>query len=72
MDKKIDRKLLTNIILTSLAFFIFAVIAILVMCDYNFKIDKFNVSVANNRNDFWTSFLKIFTHLGSFYTTKIK
>ena len=43
----------------------------LVLCDYSFKIDKFNVTVANNRNGFLTGFFKIFTHLGSFYTLAV-
>ena len=71
MEKKIDRKLLTNIIISAVALICFLAIAVLVMCDYNFKIDKFNVVVANNRNKFWTGFFKIFTHLGSFYTLAV-
>ncbi|MBO5955035.1 MAG: phosphatase PAP2 family protein [Clostridia bacterium] len=68
---KIDRRFLTNIILTSVALIGFLAIMILVLCDYNFKIDKFNVVVSNNRNGFWTGFFKIFTHLGSFYTLAV-
>ncbi|MBQ8615866.1 MAG: phosphatase PAP2 family protein [Clostridia bacterium] len=44
---------------------------ILVLCDYSFKIDNFNVVVANNRNSFWNGFFEIFTHIGSFYTLAI-
>ena len=68
MEKKVDKKLITHIILSSVAFFSFLAIAILVMCDHMFVIDKFNLLVANNRNGFLTGFFKIFTHLGSFYT----
>lgn len=68
MEKKVDKKLITNIILSSIAFVGFIAIMILVLCDYTFKIDKFNVAIANNRNSFWTGFFKIFTHLGSFYS----
>ena len=67
MQKKVNKSLITWISTASVALLSFVVIAILVMCDYNFKIDKFNVVVANNRSGFWTSFLKIFTHFGSFY-----
>ncbi len=69
MEKKIKRRILIlNVVLSSVAFIGFLLIAILVICDYNFKIDAFNIAVANNRNEFWTSFFKIFTYLGSFYT----
>lgn len=71
MENKVNKKLITNIILSSIAFLGFLTIMILVLCDYNFRIDKFNVFVANNRNRFITSFFKIFTHLGSFYTLAI-
>lgn len=57
-----------QIVLTSLAMLGFFSFMILVLCDYNFKIDQFNVEVANNRTKFWTSFFKVFTYLGSFYT----
>lgn len=68
MEKKINKKFIVNTILTSIAFFSFVALLILVLCDYVFRIDKFNIVVANNRNEFLTGFLKIFTHLGSFYT----
>ena len=68
MEKKLNKGLLTSIILSSVAFLGFLAIMILVLCDYGFKIDQFNNVVANNRNSFWTGFLKVFTHLGSFYT----
>ena len=68
MEKKINKNLIAWISSASVALIGFMLIAILVMCDYNFKIDKFNIAVANNRNSFWTGFFKIFTHLGSFYT----
>lgn len=71
MQKKINKSLITWITLAGVAFLGFLAIAILVMCDYTFKIDKFNVAVANNRNGFWTGFLKVFTHLGSFYTLAV-
>lgn len=71
MEKKINKKLLLNIMVSSIALIGFLSIAILVLCKYNFKIDKFNVFVANNRNNFLTSFFKIFTHLGSFYTLAV-
>ena len=71
MQKSVNKKLITNIILSIIALIGFVAIMILVMCDYTFKIDQFNVVVANNRNVFWTGFFKIFTHLGSFYTLAV-
>jgi len=71
MEKKINKSLITLIATASVALFAFLAIMILVMSGYGFKGDKFNVIVANNRNAFWTSFLKIFTHLGSFYTLAV-
>ena len=71
MEKKINKKLIVNITLSSVIFLFFVAIAILVVCDYSFKIDQFNVFVANNRNGFWTGFFKIFTRLGSFYTLAV-
>ena len=71
MQKKVNKNLITMISTAGVAFFGFLAIMILVLCDYNFKIDKFNVVVANNRNGFLTSFLKIFTHLGSFYALAV-
>ncbi len=67
MQKKINKCLLGQIILSSIALLGFLAIMILVVCKYNFKIDQFNVTVANNRNNFLTGFFKGFTHLGSFY-----
>lgn len=71
MQKKVDKKLTAGIILTSIAFLGFLALMILVLCDYSFKIDNFNVFIANNRNSFWSGFFKIFTHLGSFYTLAV-
>ena len=71
MQKKVNKNLITMISTAGVAFFGFLAIMILVLCDYNFKIDKFNVVVANNRNGFLTSYLKIFTHLGSFYALAV-
>ncbi len=45
----------------------FFVLMMMVICGHVFRIDNFNVFVANSRNDFWTNFFKIFTYLGSFY-----
>ena len=63
--KKIDAKLLTHIILGSVALVGFAIIAVLVLCNYKFTIDGFNVAVANGRNKGLTGFFKVFTHIGS-------
>ncbi len=71
MQKTISKSLITWLSTAIVAFIGVLAIAILVMCDHTFKIDKFNVFVANNRNKFWTGFLKIFTHLGSFYTLAV-
>ena len=71
MEKKVNKFLITNITLSSIAFLGFLTLMILVLCDYDLKIDQFNVFVANHRSAFWTSFFKIFTHLGSFYTLAI-
>ncbi len=71
MQKKVNKSLITWLSLASVAVLGFLAIAILVMCDHTFKIDEFNVVVANNRNKFWTVFFKIFTHLGSFYTLAV-
>lgn len=71
MQKKVDKKLIMGMILTSIAFLGFLAFMIMALCDYSFKMDNFNVIVANNRNSFWSSFFKIFTHLGSFYTLAI-
>lgn len=65
MQKTLNRKLITQICLTVLALIGFLLIAVLVMRGYNFKIDQFNVFVANNRNNFWNGFFKIFTHIGA-------
>lgn len=65
MQKTLNRKLITQICLTVLALIGFLLIAILVMRGYNFKIDQFNISLANNRNNFWNGFFKIFTHIGA-------
>lgn len=71
MEKKVNKGLITSISTASVAFLCFIAIMILVFCDYSFKIDKFNVFVANNRTSFLTGFMKIFTHLGSFYTLAV-
>ena len=49
MEKKVNKNLLAVISTASVAFLGFLAIMILVLCDYNFKIDKFNVVVAENR-----------------------
>ncbi len=71
MQKNVKKEMIINLVLSSVALIAFVAIMTLVLCDYTFKIDQFNVIVANNRNGFWTGFLKIFTHLGSFYTLAI-
>lgn len=71
MQKKVNIKLITQISTASIALLGFITIMVLVLCGYNFKIDNFNVIVANNRNAFLTGFLKIFTLLGSFYTLAV-
>lgn len=71
MEKKVNKNFLAVISTASVAFLGFLAIMILVLCDYNFKIDKFNVVVAENRVPGLTSFLKVFTHLGSFYTLAV-
>lgn len=71
MKKEVNKSLITLISTAIIAFLCFVALMILVLCDYNFKIDKFNVVIANNRNGFWTGFFKIFTRLGSFYTLAI-
>lgn len=71
MKNKINKKLITLISTTTVALLGFLVIAIMVMCDYNFKIDKFNIVIANHHNSFLTNFFKIFTHLGSFYSLAV-
>jgi len=68
MQKKINNKLIIGITLAGVALLCFLTFMILVLCDYNFKIDQFNVTVANHRNSFWTNFFKVITHIGSFYT----
>ena len=67
MDKEVDKRLIALFSTIGVAILGFLVLAILVLCDYKFKIDGFNNVVANNRNGFWTGFFKIFTHLGVFY-----
>ena len=71
MQKKVNKNLIIQIILTSVALLGFLAFMILALCDYTFKIDNFNNVVANNRNSFWSAFFKIFTHLGSFYTLAV-
>lgn len=45
----------------------FVVFAILVGCDYQFKIDNFNGWIAKNRTETATEFFETITSLGSFY-----
>lgn len=71
MQKKVNKYLIGQIVLTSAALLGFLAFAVLVLCKYNFKIDQFNVFVANHRSNGLTSFIKIFTHLGSFYTLAV-
>ena len=68
---RINKSFLALISIASIAFFGFIAMMIMVLCGYNFAIDNFNKLVANNRNEFWNEFFKIFTHLGSFYTLLI-
>ena len=68
MQKKVDKKLIIGITIAGATLLGFLAFMILALCDHAFKIDQCNVVVANNRNSFWTSFFKVFTHLGSFYT----
>ena len=71
MQKKVFKCNLTQIIIASVALIGFLLVMTLVLCGYNFKIDQFNILIANNRTDFWSGFFKIFTYLGSFYTLAI-
>ena len=71
MQKKVNKNLIIGIVIASAALLGFLAFMILVLCDYTFVIDKFNIHVANNRNSFWNGFFKIFTHLGSFYTLAV-
>ena len=71
MQRKINKNLIVWLATASVAFLGFLVIAILVMCGYAFKLDQFNMVVANNRIGFWTGFFKVFTHLGSFYSLAV-
>ncbi len=68
MQKSVNKKLIVGICAMSVALVLFSILAIMVLCDHVFWLDKFNVAVANRRTNGWTSFFKIFTHLGSFYT----
>ena len=70
MQKKIGKNLIA-IISASVSALAFLVFAVLILCDYNFKIDAFNNFVANNRTNGLTAFFKIFTHIGSFYTLAV-
>ena len=70
MQKKINKNLIA-IVLASVSALAFLVCAVLILCDYNFKIDAFNTFVANNRTSGLTAFFKIFTHIGSFYTLAV-
>ena len=67
MQKKVNKKLILQISLTTIALLGFLAFMILALCDYDFKMDHFNIVVANNRNSFWSGFFKIFTDIGSFY-----
>jgi len=67
MQKKINKRTILAITLASLALLGFLAFMILALCDYNFRIDEFNIIVANNRTKFWNGFFKVFTYLGSFY-----
>ena len=71
MQKKNNVKLITSIAIASVSLVAFLVMMILVLNNYTFKIDKFNVVVAENRTSGWTSFFKYFTHIGSFYTLAV-
>ena len=71
MQKKINKSLIINLILTILAIIGFTIITILVCINHTFVIDNFNIIIANNRTNFWSGFFKIFTYLGSFYVLAI-
>ena len=71
MQKKNNVKLITSIAIASVSLVAFLVMMILVLNNYTFKIDKFDVVVAENRTSGWTSFFKYFTHIGSFYTLAV-
>ena len=72
MEKKVSKDYLIFITtLTVLCFACFVAFAGLVVNEYEFKMDSFNSFIANNRADGLTNFLKIFTHIGSFYTLAI-
>ncbi len=68
MQKNVNKNLIIGISAMSVALVLFSILAIMVLCDHVFWLDKFNVAVANHRTKGWTNFFKIFTHLGSFYT----
>lgn len=71
MQKKDKVNFIISIVTASVALISFLALMVLILNDYSFKIDKFNVFIANNRNAGLTKFFKIFTHLGSFYTLAI-
>lgn len=66
MNNKKTKNLILSLILAML-FAMFFVIMILVLCKYNFKIDKFIPYIAKHRTNFVTKFFKVITHIGSIY-----
>ena len=60
------RNIIISIILATL-FVGFFVLLILVLCKYNFKMDKFIPYIAKHRTKFATNFFKIITNVGSIY-----
>ena len=71
MNNNVKKEMVIDFIVSSIALMFFLVIMALVLSDYSFKIDKFNIVISNNRNAFLTGFFKVFTHLGSFYTLAV-
>lgn len=72
MKKKVSKDYLIFITtLTVLCLACFIAFSMLIVDEYTFKMDCFNGFIAKNRNDGLTSFFKVFTHLGSFYTLAV-
>lgn len=73
MDKKKVSKdyLIFITTLTVLCLACFIAFSVLVVNEYEFKMDVFNKVIAQNRVDGLTKFFKVFTHIGSFYTLAV-
>lgn len=67
MQKKLNKNLIFPIIVVSIALSLFVAMMILVLNNYSFAIDEYNILIAEGRNDFLSGFFKVFTHIGSFY-----